>query len=150
MCRFPTRFFFFFFFFGFSSLLPPFHQTFTSEAVQEELRVVALAFCELDENVLIDVARRTLTVSKIFRWYASDFGASNVDVAARVGSWLRGEKKDALEELLKGGRFKILSHRYDWTSNALPTAKIFGGGRAPSSSKGGGDGRSSDSKCSIS
>ena len=43
-------------------------KTFTASAVQEELRVVALAFCEQEDNVLVDVAKRTVALSQIFNW----------------------------------------------------------------------------------
>jgi glutaredoxin len=43
-------------------------KTFTASAVQEELRVVALAFCEQESNLRIDIAKRTVSLSQIFNW----------------------------------------------------------------------------------
>ena len=101
-------------------------KTFTSAAVREELRVVAMAFCEQDENVLIDIERKTIHVSKIFGWYSSDFGSNSAELVASVGSWLRGEKKAALERLILQ-KYSVRRFRYDWTTNAKPTGKVFGG-----------------------
>lgn len=49
-------------------------QRYTLEALDEELRLAALAFCEQDDNVLVDEANNTLGLSKIFYWYMGDFG----------------------------------------------------------------------------
>ena len=47
---------------------------YTAEAIDEELRLAATAFCENDENVLIDEEGLRVRLSKIFHWYMSDFG----------------------------------------------------------------------------
>jgi hypothetical protein len=44
------------------------------EALDEELRLSAMAFCEQDDNVSVDDANNLLGLSKIFYWYMSDFG----------------------------------------------------------------------------
>ncbi|KAJ1463592.1 hypothetical protein T484DRAFT_1874119 [Baffinella frigidus] len=36
-------------------------KNFTAEAVQEELRIAALAFCEMDDSEAIDAKKRVLT-----------------------------------------------------------------------------------------
>lgn len=45
---------------------------FTAEAINEELRISAMAFCE--ENSIIDSEKRQLHLSKILYWYMDDFG----------------------------------------------------------------------------
>eukprot|EP01013_Petalomonas_cantuscygni_P025901 TRINITY_DN48032_c0_g1_i1.p1 TRINITY_DN48032_c0_g1~~TRINITY_DN48032_c0_g1_i1.p1 ORF type:complete len:550 (-),score=96.44 TRINITY_DN48032_c0_g1_i1:328-1977(-) len=47
---------------------------FSEEAVEEELRMAARAFC--DENVVVDVSTRVVTLSRIFDWYRDDFAPS--------------------------------------------------------------------------
>ncbi|KAL3794667.1 hypothetical protein HJC23_010095 [Cyclotella cryptica] len=47
---------------------------YTVEALDEELRLAAMAFCEQDDNVSVDDANSMLGLSKIFYWYMSDFG----------------------------------------------------------------------------
>ena len=101
---------------------------YTAQNVREELRVVALAFCEEDSNVHIDLETKTLSTSRIFYWYANDFGGSTDDVLARIGkSWLRAERKVMWEELLKTGRYRHRKLHYDWTTDALPSGKVFQG-----------------------
>lgn len=86
-----------------ASSCPPV-KTFTAAAVDEELRVVSMAWCEQDENFHVDPARGAVTANKIFSWYASDFGASKTDILTRVANdWLRGAKKEALHGLLEKG-----------------------------------------------
>ncbi len=47
---------------------------YTPEAINEELRLAAMAFCEQDSNVEIDEENNQLKLSKIYYWYQSDFG----------------------------------------------------------------------------
>mmetsp|Transcript_10189 Transcript_10189/g.22854 ORF Transcript_10189/g.22854 Transcript_10189/m.22854 type:complete len:516 (-) Transcript_10189:84-1631(-) len=89
---------------------------FTATAIDEELRIVSLAFCEQDDNVKIDEANATITLSKIFSWYRSDFG-SNLPVA--ILPYLRGEKKAQLERMINGKKsIKVAFNAYDWSTNA--------------------------------
>jgi hypothetical protein len=59
-----------------ASSCPPV-KVFSAEAAEEELRIVAMAFCEQQPNVELltsdDGAIATLRLSKIFSWYESDF-----------------------------------------------------------------------------
>eukprot|EP00946_MAST-07B_sp_MAST-7B-sp1_P001926 g1926.t1 len=101
---------------------------YTAPNVQEELRVVALAFCEQDSNVSIDVESKTLSTSRIFYWYANDFGNSTEEVLARIGEmWLRGERKAVWQEMLVSGKYRHKRLNYDWTTDAQPSSKSFQG-----------------------
>uniref|UniRef100_A0A6V0I0H9 Uncharacterized protein n=1 Tax=Zooxanthella nutricula TaxID=1333877 RepID=A0A6V0I0H9_9DINO len=97
---------------------------FTEEASEEELRLVAQAFCEDDGNFLPDPGKGILLVSKILEWYRVDFErAEACGKKARCGELLlpycRGQKKDALEQLLKEHpKYKITYNSYDWSTNA--------------------------------
>lgn len=96
---------------------------FTPEAVREELRIAALAFGEMEDNVKLDEEKRTLWLSAICSWYASDFGENKRELATTIASILRGEKKALLEKWLGEGDerklgFKIRHMPYDWSSNA--------------------------------
>mmetsp|Transcript_8683 Transcript_8683/g.15639 ORF Transcript_8683/g.15639 Transcript_8683/m.15639 type:complete len:462 (-) Transcript_8683:241-1626(-) len=96
-------------------------KNFTAEGVQEELRIVAMAFCEQDEQVRVDVGKNgttTLYLSQIFDWYKADFNGGGVAAAAIVLQWLTGEKKRALESALNGGSLRVKSLPYDWSTNA--------------------------------
>mmetsp|Transcript_39607 Transcript_39607/g.77937 ORF Transcript_39607/g.77937 Transcript_39607/m.77937 type:complete len:496 (+) Transcript_39607:98-1585(+) len=95
---------------------------FTAATVNEELRIVAMAFMEQTENCRIDMVGRTLWLSKILSWYRADFGKSNLEVATSVLEYLRGAKKAQLEELVKG-QFNIRHVQYDWSHDGKPAKK---------------------------
>lgn len=98
-------------------------QFYTAEALTDELRIVALAFCEQDDHVRIDAETATLHVSTIFYWYRVDFAPSNALLPAKVLEYLRGEKKALLQGLIdassqakKAVTVKFLP--YDWSIHA--------------------------------
>lgn len=94
-------------------------KNFTPEGIEEELRIVALAFCEDDANVRVDRQRRTLTLSQIINWYRVDFASSSGSLPYTIVKFLRGKKKADLEEMIADGqRIKIKFAAYDWTTNA--------------------------------
>ena len=100
---------------------------YTAPNVQEELRVVALAFCEQDSNVHVDMESKTLSTSRIFYWYANDFGGSTEEVLERIMCWLRGERKAQWDKVLKSGKYRHRKLNYDWTTDALSSGKTFQG-----------------------
>jgi hypothetical protein len=63
---------------------------YTPEAIDEELRLAAMAFCEADDNVRIDEGERRVHLSKLLYWYQSDFGACD---AFCLTSYTRGFEK---------------------------------------------------------
>jgi len=97
--------------------------SYTPEALDDELRIAAIAFCEQETNVRVDVESRTLWLSSIFLDYAEDFGeGTERSVAEAACGWLRGEKKEALEGLLAaGGALGLERLAYDWGNNASDT-----------------------------
>merc|ERR1719410_1329140 len=93
---------------------------FTAEAIEEELRIVAMAYCESDDNVKFDSTRGKLYLNQIFNWYGVDFGATPNEVGQTIVQWLRGERKKKLDQFLdKGGKLELEFLPYDWTSDAL-------------------------------
>lgn len=89
---------------------------FTAAAIAEELRIVALSFCEQEGNVRLEKA--TLHLSKILYWYRGDFAPSNAKLAAAVLPFLRGETKEALQGLVEKSAVKVKFLDYDWGTNA--------------------------------
>ena len=90
---------------------------YTSTGLEDELQAAAIAFCEDDSNVRLDLPKRKLILSKIFKWYNMDFANSKEQVPRQILKYLTGEKKDALEHLLKSADFEIDFIAYDWTTN---------------------------------
>lgn len=90
---------------------------YTVEALDEELRLAAMAFCEQDTSVSIDEKNNTLGLSKIFYWYMGDFAASKEELPSKVAQHLRGEKKERLESMISKGKIGIKFLDYDWSTN---------------------------------
>jgi hypothetical protein len=68
------------------------------------------------ENCLIntDAAALTLYISKIFRWFAKDFGRGKKE---RIDFILRYLEKSDLEKVKKASVIKIKYLKYDWNLN---------------------------------
>lgn len=112
---------------------------FTAKGLEEELRVVAVAFCEQDENVSIPSSRKEggtkklrVGLSQIFKWYHGDFCSSNKsDLLHTLLGYLRGEKKELLAQNLENeGRGWLSSVSisylpYEWKSPTVSHEKIF-------------------------
>lgn len=96
---------------------------FTKEALDEELKLVAMAWVEQENNVKVDVKARTLWLSKICSWYSADFGADKQAIAATLVQHMRGEKKEQLEGLMKG-KFSLKHMPYDWSTNSRNSIKF--------------------------
>ena len=94
-------------------------KSFTAEGIEEELRIVAMAFCEDDNNVEVNVEKRTVSMSKILSWYRADFAKSDSGLPKKVLEFLRGDKKEALQNMLDDGKSINLKFKhYDWSTNA--------------------------------
>uniref|UniRef100_A0A7S0WST3 DEP domain-containing protein n=2 Tax=Pyramimonas obovata TaxID=1411642 RepID=A0A7S0WST3_9CHLO len=99
-------------------------KSFTKTAVLEELRIVAMAFLEGDDNCRVDEKDGFLYLSMIFKWYAEDFGSSSLDVAKFVVQFLRGAKKEALQRMIDANNVKRKFLTYDWSTNAKAHRKF--------------------------
>mmetsp|Transcript_2781 Transcript_2781/g.4486 ORF Transcript_2781/g.4486 Transcript_2781/m.4486 type:complete len:311 (-) Transcript_2781:390-1322(-) len=68
-------------------------KNFTADALEEELRIVALSFFEQDDNVRLGVDSRTLYLSMILSWYRGDFSGRIKELPATIVGVLRGDAK---------------------------------------------------------
>lgn len=82
----------------------------------------------MPENVSVHSEGKTTTlyVSKIFQWYKSDFGGTDLATAAQVCEWLRGESQHTLKTALDAGEVKVKANPYDWSTNASRALKYNG------------------------
>jgi hypothetical protein len=55
------------------------------QGINEELKAAAESFLESDEGVKIDSGKKTVSISKLFKWYADDFGGS-ADKVGEIGT----------------------------------------------------------------
>lgn len=94
---------------------------FHPESLEEELRIVAMSFCEKDEAVLIDESKGEITVSMLLKWYGKDFCASKDKLPEALLPYLKGEKKEKLARLIRDKEHRPISikfQKYDWSANA--------------------------------
>ena len=100
-------------------------KNFTAEDVEEELRIVARAFCEDDNNVLVE--NDTLYLNKILYWYMEDFGGTPIETAKAVLGFLgTSPKAAALEKLLDSRSIDIKYKEYDWSTDASDSLTFAG------------------------
>ena len=98
---------------------------FSVNDLEEELRIVALSFCEDDLNVRIRPDKNEVRLSSIFKWYKIDFAQSTSGIPNALVKNLRGEKKEALQKMLNGKNdIKVKFNTYDWSSN-VTNSKVF-------------------------
>eukprot|EP00591_Stephanopyxis_turris_P004432 CAMPEP_0195522288 /NCGR_PEP_ID=MMETSP0794_2-20130614/20286_1 /TAXON_ID=515487 /ORGANISM="Stephanopyxis turris, Strain CCMP 815" /LENGTH=521 /DNA_ID=CAMNT_0040652007 /DNA_START=64 /DNA_END=1629 /DNA_ORIENTATION=+ len=94
-------------------------KNFSSQSIDEELRVVAQAFCQQPDNVSVNKDTYELSLSMILKWYRADFADSLQMLPARVVTFLRGERKKTLQTMIDSGRpIKVTFNVYDWGTNA--------------------------------
>jgi len=91
-------------------------KSFTAEAVEDELVIVTRAFLEQEENCKID--SNSLTVSTIMKWYASDFGKNDKEIASWVLQFISEDRQVALKKLIDTGSFSLAHSPYDWSNDA--------------------------------
>mmetsp|Transcript_542 Transcript_542/g.1657 ORF Transcript_542/g.1657 Transcript_542/m.1657 type:complete len:569 (-) Transcript_542:28-1734(-) len=97
---------------------------FTVQAIEEELRIVAQAFCEQEDNVRVDEEKGELHLNMILSWYKSDFAPSTSKLPENVITFLRGGKKDALQKMIDQKKgIKVKFNTYDWGTNASASKK---------------------------
>lgn len=96
-------------------------KSFTADGIEEELRIVAQAFCEDDNNVRVDAVNHKLYLNKILSWYMADFAPTEEELPAKIVTFLRGAKKEQLQDMIRRDHLKPISVRfnsYDWSTNA--------------------------------
>lgn len=93
-------------------------KVFSVDSLDEGLDAAAEAFCE--GEVRFDANTRELYLSSIFKWYASDFGATKEERVQFILPHLTDEKtRQALQKCLDEGdpiQFRYLP--YDWSINS--------------------------------
>jgi Protein of unknown function, DUF547 len=101
---------------------------FSVEDLDNELAMVASAFCEDDAHVVIHEERNEIAVSKIFYWYKTDFVGNknmNKELPLVLVEYLRGAKKRTLEKMIaSSSSIKVSFLPYDWTPN-IKNVKSF-------------------------
>jgi hypothetical protein len=87
------------------------NELWTAEGLDADQRAAADAFINSDRGVKLD-SRGRIAVSKIYKWFSEDFGATEDDLRAHLAEHATGAKLDALTS---GAKFK--GSHYDWDLN---------------------------------
>jgi hypothetical protein len=90
-------------------------EAFRGERLDAQLEQQTFAFLKRSDAVLVDKrpnGRLTVQLSKIFDWYAGDFGGT-----AGVRKFLLEYAPESVRAKLRGGKFKQTYLRYDWSLN---------------------------------
>ncbi len=97
-----------------SSSCPPIENSaFSAEDIEERLETATFNFIQEPENIRLDRAKRRVYLSKIFKWYETDFYEGYDGVADFLADYLPAEAADLL--LAENVKFHYLD--YDWTLN---------------------------------
>ncbi|GMI34080.1 hypothetical protein TrCOL_g4394 [Triparma columacea] len=95
---------------------------FTSIAIDDELDVVARAYCEDEGNVKVEDGK--VWVNQIFNWYGKDFGGNDEEKLRTIVQWCEGEKKiEVMKVIDEGGGIDYMV--YDWGSDAREPVRSF-------------------------
>lgn len=83
----------------------------TADGMEADWHDAASAFINADRGVTID-AKGRIAVSKIYKWFADDFGQTEDDLRAHLAQHATGEKRAAL---ISGAKFQ--GSHYNWDLN---------------------------------
>ena len=100
-------------------------RTFTVKSIEEELRAMAVAFCDDDENITVDEKRSHISLPAVMELYWSDFQRAPEH---KFGNYLRGEKRKKVQRMIQGKDVNIqFSYKsYEWKNNASNCKKFQG------------------------
>ncbi|KAG8382625.1 hypothetical protein BUALT_Bualt05G0096900 [Buddleja alternifolia] len=91
---------------------------FDPRGVESELRNAAREYFQRDDGLKIDLAKRTVCVSRIIKWYSADFGQEK-EMVKWMMKYLDANKAGLLTHLFSdGGAINIVYHNFDWSLNS--------------------------------
>eukprot|EP00250_Pteridium_aquilinum_P014406 c21969_g1_i1 orf=687-2693(-) len=99
-----------------ASLSSPALKCYSPRDIDAELRAAVRAFF-LDGGVVIDMESKTISLSKILKWFSVDFGKNELEILRWLVNHLEPSKAENLLELLDGNQFKVVYQPYDWAPN---------------------------------
>uniref|UniRef100_A0A7N0TU66 DEP domain-containing protein n=1 Tax=Kalanchoe fedtschenkoi TaxID=63787 RepID=A0A7N0TU66_KALFE len=90
---------------------------FSAQTVQSELRVAAREFFQCG-GIEINLAKRTVHLSRIIKWFSADFG-SDKEILKWILNFLDASKAGLLTHLMNDGESVRISYQnYDWSPNS--------------------------------
>ena len=88
-----------------------------SDKVDLVLEQSATAFLAASTTVNFETV--TVTLPKLFKWYAVDFGKNDTEVLNWVEARADGELKEEIGMVRKSPRVRIAFAKYDWGLNSM-------------------------------
>ena len=93
------------------------YQTFNYR-IDSQLETATKSFLEQEVEVFNKgINKHEVVMTKLFLWYGKDFGADEKALLEWVSSHLGEDKRDGLDEALKG-EFTVIFKDYDWEANS--------------------------------
>lgn len=93
-------------------------EVYTVENLKEELTIAARTFLN-SGGIRIDRTKNHVVLSRIFKWYASDFGKTQAEIIKAITQYIYDTKdKKFLEE--RAEMVKVDYFDYDWRLNRYP------------------------------
>ncbi|KAK8547123.1 hypothetical protein V6N13_099865 [Hibiscus sabdariffa] len=91
---------------------------FTAQNVEEELKTAAMEYFQ-NEGIEIDWEQRTVYLTRIIKWFSTDFGETDKDILLWVLNYLDGRNAKLLMDLLADEQdtLTIVYQDYDWSGN---------------------------------
>ena len=89
-------------------------EPYTPKNLKEQFIQQAKSFLGGQDKNRVDLEKKTVYLSPIFKWYKKDFGKSDMEILEYVADHFLGAEKSAI----KGGGFTISYTEYDWGVNS--------------------------------
>ncbi|KAG6396822.1 hypothetical protein SASPL_142979 [Salvia splendens] len=90
---------------------------FKCQGIESELKNAAREYFQREDGMQVDLAKRTVYLPRIFKWYSADFGEEK-DIPNWIINYLDASKAGLLTHLISdGGSVNIAYQDYDWSLN---------------------------------
>lgn len=91
---------------------------FTPQSIESELRYAAREYFQRDDAMQVDLAKRTVYLNRIMKWYNADFGQEK-EILKWITGYLDATKAGLLTHLMgDGGPVNVVYSGFDWSLNA--------------------------------
>ncbi|MCD7454431.1 hypothetical protein HAX54_024830 [Datura stramonium] len=91
---------------------------FTPQSIESELRYAAREYFQRDDAMQVDLAKRTVYLNRMIKWYNADFGQEK-EILNWITGYLDATKAGLLTHLMgDGGPVNIVYSSFDWSLNA--------------------------------
>ncbi|XP_059278690.1 uncharacterized protein LOC132032914 isoform X1 [Lycium ferocissimum] len=91
---------------------------FTPQSVESELRYAAREYFQRDDAMQVDLAKRTVYLNRMIKWYNTDFGHEK-EILKWITGYLDATKAGLLTHLMgDGGPVNVVYSSFDWSLNA--------------------------------